>query len=158
LKQALDERQPERLFVSIGWRYWGLLEAPLTREVSPMRLVVATGGIGGRASQLAHWLRSTEGESTRTAQLAPRGSALLLGTRIAMSRTEVLSAARRALSVDPVAARRFETWHVPVGCEHVAPKWLVSVLFDKPVAQFRTADARRVLSHLGVECIYGSCD
>jgi hypothetical protein len=62
--------------------------------------------------------------------------------------------ARKALLGEPAAARRFETWYVAVGYERVAPKWLVSLLFDKPVSRFRTADARRVLQRLGVESQY----
>jgi hypothetical protein len=65
----------------------------------------------------------------------------------------VLKVARNALGSSP-AAGRFETWYVPVGSERVASKWLVSLLFDKPVARFRTADARRVLSQLGVSTRY----
>jgi hypothetical protein len=152
LKRTLDETQPERLFVSVGSRYWTLLEEPLARGVPPARLAVATGGIGGRASQLAYWLRS--GECREAISECTHGEATLLGTTVRQSRAEVLGMAHKALLVSPAAARRFETWYVAVGHERVAPKWLVSLLFSKPVSRFRTADARRVLSLLGVECIY----
>ncbi len=154
LKRTLDETQPERLFVSVGSHYWSLLEEPLARDVAPARLAVATGGIGGRASQLAYWLRS--GERGEAISECTRGEATLLETTVRQSRAEVLGAARKALLGSPVAARRFETWYVAVGEERVAPKWLVSLLFGKPVSRFRTADARRVLSLLGVDCIYAS--
>jgi len=77
-----------------------------------------------------------------------------LGTAVHFTRAEVLRRARRELTRDPVGARRFETWYVPVGRHRVAPKWLVSLLFDKPVSRFRTADARRVLLQLGIETKY----
>lgn len=154
LKQTLHELQPERLFVSVGGQYWPLLAEPLAREVASERLVVATGGIGGRASQLAHWLRLGEGKGPDTAPEHSCGKATLLGTTVQLSQAEVLQRARDALLAGPAAARRFETWYVAVGRERVAPKWLVSVLFDKPVARFRTADARRVLANLGVNCLY----
>lgn len=154
LKLTLDKFQPERLFVSVGSKYWPLLEEPLSREVAPGKLIVATGGIGGRASQLAHWLRLDEAENgDATLKWAP-GEAVLLGTTVRLSRAEVMCEARKALKSDPAAARSFETWYVSVGRERVAPKWLVSVLFNKPVARFRTADARRVLRQLGVETRY----
>lgn len=154
LKKALDELQPDRLFVSVGYRYWPLLEETLAREVATEKLVVANGGIGGRASQLAHWLRLGMTEKGAVALKDALGEAVLLGTTVQLTRVEVLSVARKAMIADPIAARRFETWYVAVGSERVAPKWLVSILFNKPVARFRTADARRVLSLLGVPCIY----
>ena len=156
LKQTLDDFQPERLFISVGSQYWPLLEAPLARDVAPEKLVVATGGIGGRASQLAHWLRAGEAKNAGATLVSAPGEAVLLGTTVRLSQAEVLHEARKALLTAPAAARRFETWYVAVGEERVAPKWLVSVLFDKAVARFRTADARRVLSLLGVNCIYAS--
>lgn len=154
LKQVLHELQPERLFVSVGSQYWLALEDALTREVPPRQLVVASGSIGGRASHLAHWLGSSEVEDGGTLLVQPAGRAVLLGTMVRLTREEVLQAACNALSHDQNGARRFESWYVQVGTERVAPKWLVSVLFDKPVSRFRTADARRVLSLLGVECKY----
>jgi len=153
---ALHEILPERLFVSVGRRYWSLLDEVLAREVSSARLVVASGGIGGRASQLVHWLRLPGDENRDTTLGRVPGEAILLGTTVRLSRAEVLEEARKALLDAPAAARRFETWYVAMGHESVAPKWLVSVLFNKPVARFRTADARRVLSLLGVPCIYAS--
>ncbi len=79
---------------------------------------------------------------------------MLLGTSIRMSQEEILRAAQAALIASPEGAGRFETWHVRIGSERVAPKWLVGILFDKPVGQFRTVDARRVLSLLGMDCLY----
>ena len=154
LKRVLNQIQPERVFVSVGRQYWPLIEKPLAREVAPGRLVIATGGIGGRASQLAHWLRPYAGDADRTAPGRALGEAVLLGTTVRLARAEVLRKARKALLAAPISSHRFETWYVAVGCERVAAKWLVSVLFDKPVARFRTADARRVLSLLGIPCIY----
>jgi hypothetical protein len=154
LKRALDKIQPKRLFVSVGSRYWPLLEEPLVRDVPPTSLALATGGIGGRASQLAHWLRLEETELDEDISEDACGEVTLLGTTVRLSRAEILTAARNALLVSPVAARRFETWFVALGRERVAPKWLVSLLFNKPVSRFRTADARRVLQHLGVRTQY----
>jgi hypothetical protein len=156
LKRTLDETQPERVFVSVGSHYWPLLEDLLTRDVAPAGLVVATGGIGGRASQLAYWLRLGKSERNDTIADHARGEATLLGTTVRRSPAQVRAVARKALLASPAGARRFETWYVALGHERVAPKWLVSLLFNKPVSLFRTADARRVLSLLGVDCIYAS--
>ena len=156
LKRTLDVMQPERLFVSVGGSYWPLLADALAREVAPAKLAVAIGGIGGRASQLAHWLRQATNTCDDPITEQACGEATLLGTTVRLSRKEVLQRAARASSRSPAAARRFETWHVAIGHERVAPKWLVSLLFDKPVSRFRTADARRVLSLLGVDCTYAS--
>lgn len=156
VKKTLDEIQPERLFVSVGCGYWPLLEEPLSREIAASKLLVANGGIGGRASQLAHWLRLNDVAISDSALPSVQGRATLLGTSVRLSTEQVLRKAREAFLLDPVGAHRFETWHVDVGRERVAPKWLVSILFEKPVARFRTADARRTLSLLGVDCIYAS--
>jgi hypothetical protein len=153
LKRTFQEIQPQRVFVSVGLRYWSLLEGPLTREVHRANLVVANGGIGGRASQLAHWLRPGQSCNDAISEIKC-GEATLLGTTVRLSRAQVLRRAAEALLLSPVAARHFETWYVAVGHERVAPKWLVSLLFNKPVSRFRTADARRVLQQLGVETQY----
>jgi hypothetical protein len=156
LTRALKQIKPERLFVSVGSRYWPLLREPLKRETLPAELVVATGGIGGRASQLLHWLRLNKGPVIGPRLKRSPGEAVLLGKTVRLTRREVLQRARQGLRSDPLGAGRFETWCVAVGRERVAPKWLVSLLFDMPVSRFRTADARRVLSLLGVDCIYAS--
>lgn len=156
LKRTLDTLQPNRVFVSVGRDYWPLVESTLAREVSSVDLMVASGGIGGRASQLEHWLTFGVCHGGTARSNDPVGEAVLLGTAVRLGREEVLRRAREAALVNPVAARRFETWHVVVGLQRFAPKWLASVLFDKPVARFRTADARRVLRQLGVETEYGN--
>jgi hypothetical protein len=151
-KRMVEELQPRRIFVSLGSRYLPLIAESLCSELSSADLLIATGSIGGRASQLAHWLRINE--DVKIGQGPPKGSAVLLGSSVRLTREEVLEAARNALRVSPAGAFRFETWYVAVGEHRVAPKWLVSILFGKPVRQFRTADARRVLGNLGVECHY----
>jgi hypothetical protein len=156
VRQALRDVQPERVFVSLGSRYWPLVERPLTNTIASAQLFVAAGGIGGRASQLAWWLGRTQNAVPDSVAEKATGVATLLGTTVRLSAREVLRAANDARALNPIAARRFETWYVPVGTERVAPKWLVSVVFRKPVARFRTADARRVLALLGVDCVYDS--
>ncbi len=153
LKLLLDNTQPNRIFISVGELYWPLLAEPLHREVPASKLTIARGGIGGRASQLASWFGSVP-VSPPSSPGNTRKPVTLLGTTIQMSPAEVIARARRALQDAPVKARRFETWFVQIGPARIAPKYLVSLLFHKDVAQFRTADARRVLAALGVSCAY----
>jgi hypothetical protein len=154
LRRTLDLLQPERVFVSVGRDYWPLIEDGLARQVASASLVVANGGVGGRASQLAHWLRTGACKRDAVHSKNATGEAVLLGKTVRLSRDEILEQARLALLGNPNAARRFETWYVEVDSARVAPKWLASVLFGKPVARFRTADARRVLGLLGIDCLY----
>lgn len=156
LKRALNKVRPVRVFVSVGRNYWPLLEDPLTRQVESSKLAIAFGGIGGRASQLARWLRNDAETLNKQVTLSRPPQVTLLGTDVLLTANEVLQEARRGIYQDPVAARRFETYCVMVDGEAVSAKWLVSRLFQKPVSRFRTADARRVLSALGVKCIYAS--
>lgn len=154
LRQALTEHRPERLFVSVGRLYWTLLEEPLLSASLLGSLTIAGGGIGGRASQLARWLRRSE-EAEEPATINVTGEAVLLGTVVRMTADEVLLKAEAALpTADPKVTNRFETWFVKLGEKRVSPKWLASVLFNKPVDRFRSSDARRVLLRLGVAITY----
>jgi len=154
LKDKLAELAPRRIFVSVGRRYWSLLEQSLTRETDIHRICVASGGIGGRTSQLAHWLRNEGPPASSHGKMQFRGEAFLLGTVVRLSQDEVFRIARAALPRAGEIAHRFETWYVALDGKRLAPKWLVSILFQKPVAQFRAADARRVLAQLGVDTFY----
>jgi hypothetical protein len=154
VKRTLDEIQPNRVFVSVGQRYWSLLEEPLTRQVDPAQIRIATGGIGGRASQLRRWLRVDEEPDKTYVSNQPTPEAALLGTIVRLTPDEVYIAANMALSTAGVAPYRFETWYVQLGQKRVAAKWLVGVLAHKHVSRFRTADARRVLKQLGVPVFY----
>ncbi len=99
--------------------------------------VVAKGGIGGRACQLSNWLRRGKRKAEAASQEAKDGEAVLLGTTVRLTRRAVLQIARREMALDPVGARRFETWYVPIGRKRVAPKWLAGLIFDKPVSRAR---------------------
>lgn len=155
LTRTLRREEPRRLFVSVGRGYWPLLADSLARHVTTSRVVVAAGSIGGRASQLAQWLAPTAENRTLRSR-GGRGEATLLGRTVRMSRSQILRKAGRALLLDPVGARRFQTWYVQIGGQRVAPKWLISVLFKQPVVRFRTADAQRILFDLGLRCRYAS--
>ncbi|HET9712767.1 MAG TPA: hypothetical protein VFP64_12815 [Pyrinomonadaceae bacterium] len=150
IKKAVEKIQPASVFVSVGSQYWPLLDESLSREFASEKLIIASGSIGGRASQLAHWLRLSEPRTNNVPIGQPCGKATLLGTTVRLTPSEILCNANEARSVDPEGALRFQTWFVELGNERVAPKWLASILFDKPVFRFRTSDARRVLTDLGL--------
>lgn len=152
LTGALEQIQPDSIFVSIGADYWQLLDEALLQEIGTDNVTVATGSIGGRASQFANWLRTLKKEIQTEPVKQICGEATLRGTSVRLTTDEVIRIAKQALVEDPNGASRFETWFVDIGGERVAAKWLVSILFGKSVAQFRTADARRVLGSLGLEC------
>jgi hypothetical protein len=155
IRTNLQAIRPARVFASLGCRYWGLIEGPLHRQLPDKNLFVATGGIGGRASQLVRWLQMEQrSKAPDVSTKQGPGEAKLLGTVVRLSRDEVIREAERAMAKSPAGAHRFETWYVPIGSERVAPKWLVSLIFHKPVSRFRTSDAKRVLSMFGVECVY----
>ena len=154
LGRAFAARNPRRVFVCVGRRYGSILEEPLRRMIGATPLTVAEGGIGARASRLRYWLNDEKAPLEAPAVHANHGEATLLGTTVRKTRTEILTLARRELARNPAAARRFETWCVAIGPEDVAAKWLVALLFKRPVSRFRTADALRVLAALGLAARY----
>lgn len=155
-RHEIRKRLFTEVFVSLSGSYMDAMQECWQHLPDGTSISFARGGIGGRASQLAHWLRSSEQETKEVSVVEPCGEATLLRTTIRLTRSQILRRANEARDLDPEGALRFQTWFVDLGNERVAPKWLVSILFNKPVAQFRTADARRILSLLGVECTYVS--
>jgi hypothetical protein len=149
-RHEIGERSFTELFVSLSGSYMDAMQECWQYLPEGISISFAQGSIGGRASQLAHWLRSGNnvGESPNTVGIV--GEATLLGATIRLTCEQVLRMANEARSIDPEGAVRFQTWFVELGNTCVAPKWLASLLFDKPVSKFRTADARRVLADLGL--------
>ena len=111
------------------------------------KIAIAEGSIGKQGATLYDWLFKAPPpiEQTRSEAIAFRG------TEINTTKEELLEKAIFALADNPPAAARFESWYVLIGHQRVAPKWLFSLLTDLPVSQFRTADARRVLTALGID-------
>src|SRR4029077_14193065 len=115
VKEAVDKVRPTNVFVSVGSQYWPLLDEPLSRRFASEQLIIASGSIGGRASQLAHWLRSSKPANKEDAVTQPSGEATLLGTTLGLTSSEILGKAAEALSHDPEGASRFQTWFVDLG-------------------------------------------
>jgi hypothetical protein len=150
--REISTSRPDQLFVSVGMTYedalvgcWGTLDPSVVVRF-------ATGSIGGRASQLHTWLHGHTRQDDLAQKLEKaKGESTILGVTIRCSPEDILEIARAGLRERAAAAKRFQTWFVPVGSDRVAPKWLVSELSGIPVSKFRTADALRVLSCLGIE-------
>jgi hypothetical protein len=151
---VVEQLQPDGVFVSVGADYWQLLKEPLARSITKENLFLAKGSIGGRASQLRNWLKPAETKGEIKWPSGACGEASLLGTTVRMTPKQIESRANEALVSDYHRATRLESWFVQIGNHRVAPKWLVSFLFNIPVARFRTADARKILHKLGIETLY----
>lgn len=129
------------------------LGAATISPAPPLRLV--GGSIGAQASTLRRWLRQERGSVPSSVPDSTRRVASILGSTVSISPRGALELAAGRAS-EP-AARRFETWCVDTRVGPVAPKWMVGLLFSKPVSSFRTADARRVLEKLGVVVRHADC-
>lgn len=151
--RPLWERKPyTELFVCAARHYLHALEPCLTPLQGKVTLRHAHGSIGGRAAQLHDWLYGAIPQAAPGPRATGRsGTATLQGISLSTLPEDILTLARDALGRGAADARSFQAWYVPVGDERVGPKWLVSQLTGLPVSRFRTADARRVLTILGVE-------
>jgi hypothetical protein len=141
-------RRYRDLFICLGQKYWPALEGWETFVSQDMAVFVARGSIGMRQSQLYDWLY---GSPPPTSVPSGAGKSKFRGIAIELSTQQVFELARQGLREDNRAATVYQTWYVPVDDQRVAPKWLVSRLTGLPVNVFRTEDARRLLTRLGIE-------
>lgn len=147
LERRVAAESTTDLFVSLAGPYLAVLQGWHPRQP---RVTTASGPIGARASQLRLWLRGRPKASPSSDTALPIE---FRGVTIALSRDTILQEAK-VLATKDDGARRFQTRYVEVDGERIAPKWLVSMLTDIPVSDFRTSDAVRVLSSLGIEVLY----
>ncbi|GEO06159.1 hypothetical protein AAE02nite_38230 [Adhaeribacter aerolatus] len=118
-------------------------------QESEPKIIHTQGSIGKQVSNLYEWLYQApppEIDATGLAQIIT-----FHGKEIKYNVNEILHIAFIKAKEDPIGAARFESWFVPIGELRVAPKWLLSILTGVPVGQFRTLDARKILTQLGVE-------
>src|SRR6266851_81184 len=101
VSRTFEDLQPERVFVSLGPAYWQILEKDLVASIGSAQLVVAKGGIGGRASQLVHWLNPAGAHPIAPPEKRGRGKATLLGTTVQWTSAEVVEMASAALRSHP---------------------------------------------------------
>jgi hypothetical protein len=62
----------------------------------------------------------------------------------------VVELVRHEVHDDPAGAARFHGWYVDIDGLRVAPKWLTAHLTGIPVSSFRTGEAVRFLSSIGL--------
>lgn len=156
LSEAYQKEPWDEALVFGGRAYREALSvsAAALRPSPPLRLV--GGSIGGQASRLRRWLRAESMNTTVVDQKRNR-TVRMGGITVSSRAAEVLELAASRAGDDP-ASGRFESWCVDTRVGPVAPKWITSMLFKKPVSSFRTADARRALEKLGVVVRHADCD
>jgi len=137
------------VFVNLGATYSASIpDYPAQR----IPVTFATGSAGRRLSLLRQWLYGERDARRPIVQEADRlGNARLQDVDVHLNPAQVLEFAREALRRDVGLSRRLQTWFVEVDGKPVAAKWLVSQITGLPVSAFRTQDALRLLSCLGVE-------
>lgn len=141
-------------FVNLGANYARVMSACWVQLPERVRVQHASGSIGGRCSQLHAWLRGeADSEIPDIPNSYPVGRATLQGVTIEIPPEDVMKLARNKFAVDRIQAERWQTWYVPLGEQRVAPKWLVSALTGLSVSCFRTSDACRFLSALGIRVL-----
>ena len=149
--RLIEQTRYVDVFLCMGRDYLEAIDGSEPLVTAGTRIVRTTGSIGRHLSDLHTWLRKGDMlEPRRTYSTAP-GRATIRGIELALSPNEILETASTGIARAGAAASRYQSWYVQVGNERVAPKWLVGQLTGLPVSAFRTADARRALTDLGVE-------
>ena len=149
LQQIIEGNSFSEMLFCMGKMYQTTLKDTLSdlQLFTQGKIAIAEGSIGRQGATLYDWLFKAPPpiEQTRNQAIAFRGK------KVTTTKEELLEKAAFALANNPPSAARFESWYVLIGQQRVAPKWLFSLITGLPVSQFRTADARRVLTALDVE-------
>lgn len=126
-------------YVSLLAGLIGLLSCPIT---------YTSGPVGRHLAILHDWLHEAPPASSPAS--ASR-EVRFRGQSLRFTSEEVLVFAQEKAIEDPAGASRYAGWYVSIGELRVAPKWLINQLTGVPVSEFRTADAIRILSQLGIK-------
>lgn len=137
--------------ICLGKLYQHAAGDALTSLQSNRQIKLVDGSIGRQNSILYHWLFQALPPLEEPIPADAQKPIVFKGKEITTTKEELIKLALNELKCNPQAASRFETWYVTIGKYKVAPKWLFSLLSGLPVSQFRTADARRVLTALCIE-------
>lgn len=113
------------------------------------------GPIGTKKAQLRAWLEGrgwlpSAPPDRYEADEIPRGEVVVAGVHLQLTRDEVLERARAGLASNSRGADRFRDWFVLIDGQAVSPKWLVSLLCQRPTSAFDASAARRALLALGI--------
>ena len=162
LQQIIEHDSFDEMLFCMGKQYQSTLDNTLTNLLAHAnnQVTIAEGTIGKQGATLYDWLFKAPppieqplGDPTQNKQSANSSPLIFRGKKIVTDRESLLAKASLVLQQNPPEAKRFESWYVLIGEQKVAPKWLFSLLTGLPVSQFRTADARRVLTALNIEVI-----
>lgn len=152
LPTELTPPVPTRLFHNLGQNY---LLATVDFDAlasGTLHITSATGPPGVRLSHLSAWLYADAASpSLPCSTEAKRRTVRFHGMELTMTTEEALEAGRFALAHGQGRPDKFSSWYVDFDGQQVAPKWMVGALSGLPVAAFTTAQARSVLTRLGVE-------
>ena len=150
LKQILNSKQYEELFISLGKDYLRVLSGYELLIPPNLKVIISKGAIGYKLGELRNWLY---GEalvvSNNQAEIIQQGKAYLRDIEVELTPKQVMKIARAALSKEQNPPR-CQMWYVLVEDQRVPPKWLVSQLTGLPVSNFHTNEARRFLRQLGI--------
>ncbi|MEO1074396.1 MAG: DUF6884 domain-containing protein [Bacteroidota bacterium] len=136
------------VLICAGQTYAAALEN--VEEHLGCKVASTSGSLGRQLATLRDWLY---GEPPALPEEQKGRPVVFRGERLSLTVAEVFRTAREQAGEDPEGAKQYAGWVVPVGELRVAPKWLLSKLSGVPVSAFRTADARRVLTALGLEVV-----
>ncbi|HZU77342.1 MAG TPA: hypothetical protein VFA70_11300 [Dehalococcoidia bacterium] len=144
----------ELIFLCAGAMYRRTLPQDVVSLPSEC-LTLATGSPGAQLAQLKRWLyQHPEPSPALQAVFREATTPLrfkLRGRDFQITPDEALAAARSGVQNGVAEAVRATAWYVPVDGHRIAPKWLVSQLTGKPVGEFHSEEARRVLHQLGMQ-------
>lgn len=141
------------LCLTMSKMYLAALEGWSALVPQEMQITLADGPQGVKLARLQRWLwgNTQDIPSRRQSKMKSHSKACIRGIEVAMTPSQVLEVARKALVDQPRESNRYHSWYVLVGDQRVAPKWLVSQLTGLPVSGFHSQDARRALQQLGLE-------
>ena len=151
LKQIVNSKQYEELFISLGKDYRQVLAGYESLIPANLKVIVSKGAMGYKLGELRHWLY---GEMLRLSnnqmRVIQRGKAYIRDIKVELTPKQVIEIARTALQKGQNIPK-YQMWYVQVENHQVPPKWLVSLLTGLPVSTFHTNEARRVLQQLGIK-------
>jgi Family of unknown function (DUF6884) len=151
LVSILDKTHPDDVYIAMGKQYRRVLQGYETFVSPSIRFRVEQGR---RLTALRDWLWEPCPDEYNTHTPRPmKGTSVIHGIQLRLSRAQVLALGRRALKGAHGDPTLYYSCYVDIETCRVSPKWLVSQLTGLPVSSFHTGEAQRFLAALGVEVI-----
>ncbi len=148
LEQITVSKRYDDVFINLGKDYLQVLNGYQSLIPDDLNVIVSTGTIGGKLSELHNWLHErTPGSLNSQVKIVQRDKVYLHG--IALIPKQIMEDARFALS-QTKNIPKYQIWYAQIDDQQVPVKWLVSQLTGLPVNTFHTNEARQVLVQLGI--------